>query len=242
MPSAASEQLDVIAAYDQLAPRYEAIRTERSAYCDAIDRLIVANLPKHPSSLLDVGAGDGRRGEKVARDAGIGNIVLIEPSSGMRKLIDPHRKVWSDRIEDIRISNRRFDVITCLWNVLGHVRPAEQRLLALKNMRSLLSREGTLFLDVNNRYNARAYGVAPTLWRLLYDMARPSSCNGDVTVQWTNDGENIRTYGHVFAPAEIIKLVGNAGLKIQKMLFVDYTTGELHRSQFQGSMFFALAR
>ena len=54
-------------------------------------------------------------------------------------------------------ANERFDVITCLWNVLGSVVDSDRRLRALKKMGSLLTEHGRLFVDVNNRYNARAW-------------------------------------------------------------------------------------
>ena len=77
-----------------------------------------------------------------------------------------HTEVWRARAEELASggfeSAERFDVITCLWNVLGHVPTAEKRLHALSAIASLLTPNGRFFLDVNHRYNARSYGVFPT--------------------------------------------------------------------------------
>ncbi len=203
--------------------------------------MIVSNLPEPACSLLDVGAGEGTRAEALAHAAGINEVVLLEPSAAMRSLMLSSREVWTSRIEDLELPDRRFDVITCLWNVLGHVTTAKKRLRALQNMKALLSPTGRLFLDVQNRHNARAYGTIPTFGRWLCDAIAPSSHNGDVTVHWrTSEGE-LLTYGHVFTPKEISDLFREAGIKIVKKDFVDYATGELCTSRFAGSMFFVLS-
>ncbi len=203
--------------------------------------MIVSNLPEPACSQLDVGAGEGTRAEALAHAAGINEVVLLEPSAAMRSLMLSSREVWTSRIEDLELPDRRFDVITCLWNVLGHVTTAKKRLRALQNMKALLSPTGRLFLDVQNRHNARAYGAIPTFGRWLCDAIAPSSHNGDVTVHWrTSEGE-LLTYGHVFTPKEISDLFREAGIKIVKKDFVDYATGELCTSRFVGSMFFVLS-
>jgi SAM-dependent methyltransferase len=237
-----SAQLDVIEAYDRLGPDLAVIRSARQAYCEAIDRLVVANLPPNASSLLDVGAGEGTRTEAIADAAGIADIVLLEPSAGMRSLIRSERELWTSRIEDAQRTERRFDVITCLWNVLGHVPSPQKRLRALWNMCELLSPTGLVYVDVQNRYNARAYGTVATFGRWLRDRIVPSSHNGDVTVRWKSPRGEIATYGHVFTHAEMTNLIGRAGLKIVKREFVDYATGELRSSRFAGSMFFILTK
>lgn len=160
----------------------------------------------------------------------------------MRSLITNARELWTTRIEDTPLSNPQFDAIICLWNVLGHISSEHKRLQALKNMRSLLSPAGRLFVDVQNRYNARAYGKVATLGRWLLDCIVPSPENGDVTVRWKNGEAEIATYGHVFTPQEMADLAIRAGLEIVRREFVDYATGEIRSSQFAGSMFFVLSR
>ena len=232
--------LDVVDAYDHIVAEFPAIRAERRAYCDAVDGLVIANLPVKARSLLDVGCGDASRTEAIAQGGTIGDVVLLEPSSGMRTLIRRSRELWTSRIEDLNCAERAFDVITCLWNVLGQVPSPEKRLVALRNMRAMLSPGGILFLDVQNRYNARHYGWLKTASRLAYDWARPSAANGDVTVRWKSDSGPVTTYGHVFTGKEMRGLFGEAGLKIRQMHIVDYATGELRSSRFAGAMFFAL--
>lgn len=68
-----------------------------------------------------------------------------------------------------RVSGQ-FDLVTCLWNVLGHVHGAAQRCRALANLAWLLAPDGLLILDVNNRWNVRSYG-----WRAIRNIVYGAS-------------------------------------------------------------------
>ena len=233
--------LEPIAAYDRAAPYFGSVRARSLAYLSAVDELIVRNFPDGARSMLDVGSGEGERAEMIAARCAISELVLLEPSSGMRQFIRSGREVWTSRIEDLPAKDRTFDAITCLWNVLGHITSPERRLRALRNMRALLAPDGLLFLDVQNRYNARHYGAAKTGARIMYDRLRSSPRNGDVTVRWPVNG-GVSLYGHVFTRGEMLGLFSGAGVKIRKSLFIDYATGAMRSSQFAGSMFFVLSR
>jgi len=75
--------LDPVAAYDQLAPHYSHLSNRRTAFLKSVESNIVSRLPAHAASLLDIGAGDGNRALRIAAAAGIGRVVLLEPSSRM---------------------------------------------------------------------------------------------------------------------------------------------------------------
>src|SRR5260221_13898452 len=79
--------LDAIAAYDLVAPGYRELCDRRRAYLDAVDAEILLRVPKGAVSLIDVGAGDGRRALQIAKQARIPRVVLAESSEGMRRLI-----------------------------------------------------------------------------------------------------------------------------------------------------------
>jgi hypothetical protein len=131
--------LDAIAAYDLVAPGYRDLSQRRRAYLDAVDSEILRRLPSGAASLIDVGAGDGRRALQIAQQAGVPRVVLVEPSDGMRGLIPAGSDVWNERMEALRDAGPGFDV------VLG----------------------GLIFLDVLNRYNLAECGVGVVLRRLL---------------------------------------------------------------------------
>lgn len=238
------EVLDPVAAYDRLAPVFGNLSRRREAYLRKIEELVVARLPTNSQSLLDVGAGDGCRAVRIARAAKIDKVVLLEPSAKMRQGADSSCEIWPIRAEalaDAAPAGRSFDAIICLWNVLGHIRPQE-RLNVLKALAQLLSRNGALFVDVNHRYNMRAYGLWRTAGRILYDRIFPSENNGDVTLSWDVRGERCNTYGHVFTQVEMRRLIAGAELVTRETIFVDYESGEIRQSGWKGNLFYVLGR
>ena len=163
------------APYDALAVHYRAVSEARAAYLNAVEQILFQRIPKDASSLLDVGAGDGHRAMRLAKARNISNLVLAEPSHEMRRLCrqNTDAEIWPVRAEELPEADSRFSVITCLWNVLGHVEGREKRLTALRRMRVLLDDDGVMFIDLNNRYNAVNYGPLQTFGRMLYDAVAP---------------------------------------------------------------------
>lgn len=247
MKRPASDVLDPVAAYDRVAPFFSEISGRRKRYLDSVDELTIARVPAGSRSLLDVGAGDGKRALQIARKAGLGEVVLLEPSGKMMKDSGSFPETWKIRAEDLGLgnagpANRRFDVITCLWNVVGHIRPAETRLQVIRQLGRLLSPNGLLFLDVNHRYNVGSYGLLRTAGRFLYDQLSPGESNGDVTVSWSFGDNHCRTYGHVFTDREVRQLAVEAGLAISERIVVDYETGEVKRRGLEGNLLYVFRR
>jgi len=231
---------DPVAAYDRVAAFYASLRAARRPYLDAVERLVVSLIPAESRSMLDVGAGDGARAARIFKEAGLSDLVLLEPSREMRRRIAVDAEIWPDRAELMRVPERRFDVITCLWNVLGHIRPQQSRTFALRRLGRLLSPHGRIFLDVHHRYNARSYGLPRTVLRFAQDHAVPAERRGDVTVAWSFAGLQCSTYGHVFTHREMLRLSRAADLHIAARYVVDYRTGELCRSGMQGHLLYVL--
>ena len=181
-----ANETDRLTPYDELAPSYGFVSAARDAYLRAVDEIIVSRIAGNANSLLDVGSADGHRAMRIAKSARISNVILVEPSAGMRNLClkNTSAEIWPHRAEELPETEDRFSVITCLWNVLGHVETNQKRLTALVKMRRLLSDDGVIFMDVNNRYNALNYGLLPTVGRMLYDWIAPSETNGDAQVTW----------------------------------------------------------
>jgi 2-polyprenyl-3-methyl-5-hydroxy-6-metoxy-1,4-benzoquinol methylase len=229
-------------AYELLAPHFRAYARRRAAYLDAVDRIVALRIPDRARSLLDVGAGDGVRAAALAHARGLTTVVLAEPSPSLvaRCRERPAAEVWCVRAEELPLARRRFDVVTCLWNVLGHVPTRQARLEALARMRALLAPGGVMFVDVQNRYNARAYGRPRTLARWLFDCALPSESHGDVVVAWPLGDRSVRLQGHVFSPRQIEALFAEAGLAVARRYVVDYESGQLRRFVFQGQLLYEL--
>lgn len=233
-------QLDPVAAYDRIAPEFARISAQRRPYLDRIDQLIISEIPPGKRSLLDVGAGDGSRAAHIAGESNLEALTLLEPSAGMRRDWPIDARGWEMRAEELYRKQDQFDVITCLWNVLGHIALPETRAELLGHFARLLAPEGLIFIDVSHRYNVRHYGLAPTLLRMVGDRLAPNKRKGDVLAHWDVGGTRYTTNGHVFTHAEFRALSQAAGLTIKKLFSVDYATGRIHKSKFAGHLLYVL--
>jgi SAM-dependent methyltransferase len=228
-------------AYDRLAPHYRAYAARRSSYILAVDRYIHTHAARG-ARLLDVGSGDGVRAVEIGHAIAASKIVLCEPSSRMAACCRGQQvhAVWEAAAQALPDTDERFEVITCLWNVLGHLPGRQARIDALSGMRRLLAPGGKIFCDVNNRHNARAYGHAKVTLRRLLDGLVPSERRGDTAFEWNIGGVRIPASGHLFTPGEMRNLIGSAGLSIEERVAVDYLTGERSSAPWHGQLVYRL--
>lgn len=231
-----------MAAYDRIAHIYARLAKQRQAYLEAVEHLVIAEIPPGSRSLLDVGAGDGARAARIAEAADLREVTLLEPSQGMRSYCRAQATIWAVRAEDLGGMRGSFGAIICLWNVLGHILPSAARVEVLRQCARLVSAHGRIFIDVNHRYNARHYGYLATAGRWVGDLAAPAGSHGDVRVSWDNDGQPCATTGHVFTHAEFAGLCRAAGLTMEKRFIIDYASGELRRRIFDGNLMYVLRR
>jgi SAM-dependent methyltransferase len=226
--------------YDALAPHYREYARSKESYLAAVDRFIVQHAPAPVQALLDVGAGDGVRGMALARTLKAERVVLCEPSREMAarcRALGPDT-VWELPAEQLPESEPPFDVIVCLWNVLGHLAGRERRLAALRAMRRLLAPAGAVFLDVNNRHNAAAYGWWKVLGRRVADCVAPDERRGDARYEWKIAGLSLPAVGHLFTPGEVEGMIAASGLRVTRRLAVDYATGAYSESPFRGQLLY----
>ncbi len=236
-----SSVVDPVVAYDALASCYKSLLESRRQYLRKIEEIVIAHM-QGAKSLLDVGAGDGSRTLKIAEAANITRLVLVEPSARMRGQCHQEQEVeyWPCRAAEIPETAPQFDAITCLWNVLGHLQDNQERSFVLSRLRALLRPSGAIFLDVNHRYNAAAYGGTKTLLRMAHDLAFQSEKNGDVIVCWRVGNNYVRTRGHVFTQAELNDLFCSSGLKIRKKWVINYQNGLECKLPFFGNLLYQL--
>jgi len=233
---------DAVTAYNGIASGFNRLSEARHPYLEQVENCIIREAPKSAPSMLDVGSGDGRRATRIAEACGVQRLVLLEPSAAMRGLAATGAETWEMRAEELGGVHDQFDVVTCLWNVLGHVDSGARRAEVVGHFSRLLRPGCMLFMDVNHRYNASEYGMPFTLLRLLKDTLQPDERNGDVTASWCIDGVTWATNGHVFTDKEIRSLVQGAGLKIRQRFVIDYSTGLMRQRSYEGNLLYCVVK
>jgi ubiquinone/menaquinone biosynthesis C-methylase UbiE len=227
-----------------MAPHYREYAERKIAYLSAVDRFVIEHAPPVPAAVLDVGAGDGVRGMALAKELKAESIILADASVEMIarcRLLHP-TDVWLCEAQNLPQTGLRFNLILCLWNVLGHLPDRANRVQALRAMGSLLAPGGAVFFDVNNRQNARNYGRWRVLGRVLLDAIAPDERRGDGTFQWKIGEQTLPAMGHLFTPAEIEDIIADSGLAIVRRAAVDYATGAMSASRWGGQLLYQLGK
>jgi SAM-dependent methyltransferase len=230
--------------YDALAPHYREYSEKKSLYLKAVDKYIVDRVSSGKRSLLDVGAGDGIRGMDIARQCGIGYTVLCEPSAEMVKKCEQLKpsQIWQTTAENLPDSDKKFDVALCLWNVLGHLPNRSARVQALARIRELLTEDGMLFFDVNNRHNASSYGMLEVLKRTAIDFVSFDEKRGDASFDWKIGDKVFPAMGHLFTPKEIEDIIKESGLKIKDRVSVNYASGAVSKQPWRGQLLYRIEK
>ena len=229
--------------YSRFAKSYAQYATTKQAYLSSVNTFIKQEAGT-VKTMVDVGSGDGKRSKEIANLLGIDNFTLIDNSDGMVNLSKniPGATILKDDISNAEFKlENKYDVVLCLWNVLGHI-VFDRRVTALKNLVSLVNDKGVIFLDVNNRYNAVHYGIKATLKNICKDILTPKISNGDFELNINTDQGQINTIVHIFNPNETKHLFKLAGLKVLKTEIINYKTGEEKSNFWSGQLIYKLAK
>lgn len=237
-------QQNMLKAYDALAPLYAEYSEKYRNYLNAVDQLVIARLSPG-MRLLDVGSGDGRRLKKICDHHGLRDVVSLEPSTGMATLCRNNtgytvHEICGDAIP--QMNEAPFDAITALWNVFGHMDNSAVRLKTLQAMAQKLKPGGVIMFDINNRHNQLAYGRLTVLKRRIIDALFFDEKRGDAHFEWKIGGQSFPASGHLFTPQEIERIIAQADLRVVERCSVNYATGALSASPFNGQLFYMLRR
>ena len=242
-PSSENSTSAVAEIYDAFSSEYRNYSQQKSRYISAVDDLIVDLFKGKSDRMLDFGAGDGVRGAGLKERLKSNYLVQSDISSEMMarcEALGGADQVWGAQASWPETTGS-FDLIVCLWNVLGHVPDRQSRVGTLKRLRSLMHTQGRLCFDVNNRHN-RVYGKTRIVWRRVVDFIRPDERRGDAVFDWTINGVVYPAYGHLFTFNELQKLLKDASLEIESWRSVDYLSGEVFNRVDRGHLFFVVKK
>ncbi len=217
--------------YDRFALEFDSYAKSKQNYLDAIDRLVIHNVPKG-IRVLDIGSGTGKRILKISKSIQPSELVCFDNSPKMVEMLNASGLSANcvDISEDIKsFKQKQFDLVLCMWNVLGHV-PRSKQAKAFKNISKLLTDGGKLIFDVNNRHNIKAYGLIRVLRNFF--LGTFGLIKGDYPLQLNGNTTSV----HIFSEREIRKLLYDVGFKINKIVYVNYASGEIEKSQWSGQL------
>lgn len=234
--------------YDKFAPYFRKYSAKKGKYLIKVDKLILADFPGHAVKILDIGSGDGSRGKAIFDKSKAKYLLMADNSPNMVRLSGRYQSKNID-VREMDISktipenlNSSFDVILCLWNVLGHISGENDRLGALMHMKNLLSPEGRIYVDISNRYNLRYYGFWKVFSNIIRDIFSPAILNGDFSYQIpVSKGVRLNSSCHFFNPFEMKKLIRKAGLKVNRKFYIDYENGDIRKTFFEGHILYILS-
>ncbi|MBT4763458.1 class I SAM-dependent methyltransferase [bacterium] len=225
--------------YDAMSSQYQNVSNKRRKYIFSINELIYKHCAGVVNSYLDAGCGDGIRSSDIQKKIQPNKTVLIDSSIKMIELSRKNTKNSTcvhSSIEDFTCDNK-FDLITCLWNVFGHIESEEKRIKSLINLRKLLSNDGLLMIDINNRYNLY-YTYKEVLKNIFFSIQRKESNNWHT---FDFNGKKYQTY--ISSYFEMKRCIRNAGLDIVYKYGVDYEDGKLSSNYLtNGQVFFVLKK
>lgn len=232
--------------YNAVSRQYPAYVLKRINYIRAVDAFI-SDQTRNSKDMLDVGSGDGQRAIALAEKMGIRQVILLDNSPLMCQISERQHSNISKRVilADITQLKKdfrgKYDIITCLWNVFGHINSEEKRIHALRTMRAKLKNSGAIYFDVNNRYNFKAYRFN-ALKNIIGDLFHPRGTKGNFPLSFTVNGVEAKTTVHVFSPEEVRRMIHAAGLRISQVAYINYETGARERNWLGGQLVLRVIR
>lgn len=224
--------------YEKIKDNFKVISKEKNNYISSIDSIIINKINKDVNKFLDIGTGDGSRAIKISKHIGAKKIYLLENCPEMINPIYYNKDI--NIIEDDILNfktEEKFDVITCLWNVLGHIQGKSDRYLAINKMYNYLAKDGLLFIDVNNRYNLKNYGLINFLKNIKKDIS-----NSKEAGFYNLKIENSSTSVYIHLPFEINKIAKEVGFKTIEQKFINYDNGMIEKNFLGGQSFYSLKK
>ena len=195
--------------------------------------------------ILDVGGGAGRYSIWLAEQGY--TVTLIDLSETQRELareklqkhdVDHRVSVRAGDVRDLDFEDHTFDATCCLGGPLSHVLDGEKRSRAADELRRVTVPGGSVFISVMGllgavmitvQYASRVDKGADDL-ALMPDLVRERDYTADLAQRHDMDPTIFDC--HFFRRDELVHLLSNAGLDVERVTALEGTAG-LRRTHFE---------
>ncbi len=218
-----NHERSTVASYSGLTGKYGTLVNERRNYLEAVDRHFLELAKDSGSKWLDVGSGDGFRAVQLNRHLNK-ELTLVEPSLLLASDFEeahPGIAVIRSTLSSAKIS-RQFDLVSMLWNVIGHLDSLDD---SLRKIHGMLADDGVIFLDANSPFNFRRFG----LLAVFKNLARK------VPIQFSWPEKNSPGRVNFFGRRVLRNKLKLAGF-VPKFQYIDYDSGLPASSEYTGSI------
>jgi hypothetical protein len=216
--------LSAVDQYSTMSELYPSLSLSRKEYNASVDSRLTSLAGGLGPRWLDIGSGDGVRALGLNRELQK-SLTVLEPSTLLPKTFEsnhPDVRVIRSQLEFVDL-NHEFDLVTMLWNVVGHL---DSLSTSLQRVAKWTAPSGLLFFDLNSPLNIRRFGLASVLNNLVQG-------GQTLSFPWpaTDSDSSVRFYRRRYLVSELARAGFQASFS-----YLDYDSGLPTKSGFTGSL------
>jgi ubiquinone/menaquinone biosynthesis C-methylase UbiE len=231
--------------FDTIACVYdETIGARREVYTRAVDECVVDLIGRYSDPMvLDVGCGTGSRWMHLRPRLPGCRVYGVDASASMatRARGRPLDGVSVASMTSIPHSDRRFDVVTCLFFVICYLASGRERRQAASELYRVLRPGGRLAVDAINvwhrgdgvGYRRRASLVA---WDYARSVLDPRLDLGGKLYHGGDRASPLAGYHHAFSDRSLSRLLRSVGFLVERRVPIGYGTGVVQRLSSRGQL------
>lgn len=246
-----SDELEniVVKHFDILSEQYDKTSLKRKKYNDSINEIVKQFIDGDKYyCILDVGCGTGTRARELLKTLDHYEYYGCDISTKMiaKATQNGLSNISYGDVTNLQYENGKFDIVLCLFNVLGYLHHESDILKALSELSRVVKDDGVIFIDVMNQqhvgeklqYKKRYFSHLITTIKSYMFFGKPYGQLFKLSI----DNKQLEGYVRGFRAKEIKRLVSKANLEIIKSHIVGYDSGQIHSDIKKGQIFLALMK
>lgn len=239
----------VINHFNELSENYDEKSYKRNKYIDAINNEILNNLVNIKNTkILDIGCGTGSRTKKILNKLESYNYYGCDISTEMIKKAKENglKNIKYGDVTNLPYGNGEFDVVLCLFNVLGYVHDKNDLDKAFSEIARVAHKNSVILIDVMNQqhigegleYHKNQVSHFLTFIKSVFTFGK--TYGQLFYIEHNND--KLQGYVRGFKEKELTKVILRNNMQINNIKVVGYDTGTIYQEKRKGQLFFNLSK